>query len=331
MTAVLIGVLVGTVPSTSAQAAPVFTEYPLPAGSGCTVPVAGPNNSAAVWYTAWAANKIGRLDPQNGHVDEFGDPVILSGPHTPIVGPDGAIWFSIMNTGRIGRIDPVNPGHIDRFTPPGLPSVLIAVENGPGGIWYTKTSGNKIGRIDPYTHQFQEFPVPTLLSAPEWVIPGPDNTSIWFNEWTGNKIGRLDLITGTTREWTVPSPNAFGYPVLTSIPSRPAFTSDGALWFPEFGTSKIGRFDPASETFTEIDTPTQPSAPLEVVVGPDRKIWFTEAVGNRIGQLDPRSPHDIVEYPVPTAASVPAGLNVGNDKDIWVCEFTGDRLLHIKP
>jgi len=73
--------------SGSAAAAPGWTEFPLPEGSGPHD--VAPAADGAVWFTAQAAGALGRLDPRTGHVDEF--PLGRgSAPHGVIVGPDGA-------------------------------------------------------------------------------------------------------------------------------------------------------------------------------------------------------------------------------------------------
>src|SRR5262249_50411955 len=53
----------------------------------------------------------------------------------------------------------------------------------------------------------------------------------------------------------------------------------GSVWFNEFISSRIGRFDIATETVTEHDYGiASGSGPLFVVLGPDDHIWFTEVV-----------------------------------------------------
>jgi len=53
---------------------------------------------------------------------------------------------------------------------------------------------------------------------------------------------------------------------------------DGALWFTEYNTGKIGRITTSGE-FTEFETSGVGTAPMHIVVSPDKKLWFTEAGG----------------------------------------------------
>ena len=52
-----------------AGAAPGWTEFPVPEGSGPHDVAPAPDGM--VWFTAQAAGALGRLDPRTGHVDEF--------------------------------------------------------------------------------------------------------------------------------------------------------------------------------------------------------------------------------------------------------------------
>ncbi|MBV9748356.1 MAG: hypothetical protein JO157_06060, partial [Acetobacteraceae bacterium] len=90
--------------SGSVFGAPAWTEFPLSEGSGPHNVASAPDG--AVWFTAQAAGKLGRLDPRSGHVDEF--PLGRgSAPHGVIVGPDGAPWVTDGGLNAILRFDPV--------------------------------------------------------------------------------------------------------------------------------------------------------------------------------------------------------------------------------
>jgi hypothetical protein len=59
---------------------------------------------------------------------------------------------------------------------------------------------------------------------------------------------------------------------------------DGALWFTENGSSKIGQITTAGN-FSEVVAPAN-SGPFGIVTGADGHLWFTEFSANKIGQLD---------------------------------------------
>ncbi|MBV9775456.1 MAG: hypothetical protein JO143_00260, partial [Acetobacteraceae bacterium] len=55
--------------ASGAAAAPAWTAFPVPEGSGPHD--VAPAADGTVWFTAQAAGKLGRLDPGTGRVDEF--------------------------------------------------------------------------------------------------------------------------------------------------------------------------------------------------------------------------------------------------------------------
>ncbi|HET8846955.1 MAG TPA: Virginiamycin B lyase, partial [Ktedonobacteraceae bacterium] len=59
---------------------------------------------------------------------------------------------------------------------------------------------------------------------------------------------------------------------------------DGALWFTEAASSRIGRIT-AQGAVTEYSLPTPSAAPTSITVGPNGTLWFTESRGNQIGSL----------------------------------------------
>src|SRR5437870_1551389 len=77
--------------------------FPVLAGAGAHDVYPAPDG--AVWFTAQAAGKLGRLDPRTAKSD-----LIALGPgaapHGVIVGPDGAAWVTEGGQNAIARVDP---------------------------------------------------------------------------------------------------------------------------------------------------------------------------------------------------------------------------------
>ena len=57
---------------------------------------------------------------------------------------------------------------------------------------------------------------------------------------------------------------------------------DGALWFTEQSTNKIGRVT-TSGAFTEFANPNTAASPRTIALGADGNFWFGEAQVDRIG------------------------------------------------
>jgi virginiamycin B lyase len=97
---------------------------------------------------------------------------------------------------------------------------------------------------------------------------------------------------------------------------------DGAIWFDEAMSNKIGRITPAG-AITEFALPHAMSAPVGITKGPDGAVWFTEWLGDRIGRITTSGA--ISEFPVPQGAG-PGGIATGRDGAIWFTESRSDKI-----
>jgi virginiamycin B lyase len=94
----------------------------------------------------------------------------------------------------------------------------------------------------------------------------------------------------TIREWDVPTKGAH--------PHDPAVGPDGALWFTEQMSNKLGRLDPLTGSFKEFPLQLEDSGPHGLVADRDGNIWFTGNFKGYIGKLDPRT-GAITEFKIP--------------------------------
>src|SRR5690242_1596147 len=100
---------------------------------------------------------------------------------------------------------------------------------------------------------------------------------------------------GQLAEFAVPTgehSTAFPFALVSGL--------DGALWFTEGQTNKIGRITPAG-ALTEFPVPTADSFPTMLALGPDGNLWFTEGDGGKIGRITPRGA--VSEHPLATPGS----------------------------
>src|SRR6266700_4797254 len=124
-------------------------------------------------------------------------------------------------------------------------------------------------------------------------------------------------LSGKIREFAVPTANS--RPVgITAGP-------DGALWFTENNTNKIGRITTAG-VVTEFAVPTANSVPAAITAGPDGNLWFTEFGGNNIGRISPTGKHQLAEFAIPTANSGPSRITAGPDGNLWFTEGIGNKI-----
>lgn len=109
---------------------------------------------------------------------------------------------------------------------------------------------------------------------------------------TAARSGQVEELKVAIHEWAVPTKAAH--------PHDPAVGADGALWFTEQMTNKLGRLDPTTGQFKEYPLAEgKNSGPHGLVADRDGNIWFTANFGGYIGKLDPRT-GKVTEYKMPS-------------------------------
>jgi streptogramin lyase len=140
------------------------------------------------------------------------------------------------------------------------------------------------------------------------------------------------LLTPVITEFTLPSADS-GTSFITAGP-------DGNIWFTEGYANKIGRINPADNTFREFVIPsatiTPPngivtSSPRGITMGPDGNLWFVEFATNKIGKVDLANNYTITEYTVPTSGAQPQGITTGPDGNLWFTEWGGNKIGMFNP
>ncbi len=121
------------------------------------------------------------------------------------------------------------------------------------------------------------------------------------------------------------APTLTEYPTssISSAPYGIAAGPDGALWFTESGTNKIGRITTAGAV-TEFTVPTSGSYPFAIAAGSDGALWFTESFTNKIGRITTGGV--VTEFTIPTANAHSIGIAAGPDGALWFTEYASNRI-----
>src|SRR5262249_38507655 len=136
---------------------------------------------------------------------------------------------------------------------------------------------------------------------------GPDGL-MWFTESSGT-VGSVDPNTGQLVEYkNVGS----GYDRNTH---QAAFAPDGSLWFTEYGSHKVARFDTTAHTVSEIDLGAAIDGPVGLAAGFDGGIWFTTATS--VCRIDPVARKITAAFPVADHTAIPEKLTPGADHNLW--------------
>jgi len=254
-----------------------------------------------------------------GNLAEFaiGKPRSNAAPFSITAGSDGAMWFTEQGAGAIGRID--RHGVIRQFLLPTHSGQPMGIAAGPGGaLYFAENRGGPysthVGRITMRGH-ITEWTDSNEM--PQGVAPGPDG-SMWFTQGCGG-LAVLDAH-GKVSQY-----------VIDGIPAEsPAIVRapDGALWFSEDGTARIGRID-SSGSLTIYNglmyEQKYNDLPYAVTVGRDGNLWWTASMSNAIWAMDLKG-HVVHRFTIPTPASQPWGITAASDGSLWFTENAGNKV-----
>ncbi len=128
-------------------------------------------------------------------------------------------------------------------------------------------------------------------------------------------------------------------PTPYSAPLAIAADAKGEIWFTESNASKLARFDPENQTFTEFTVPW-PGDMWGIAADPRGFIWFTDYSGrgnvNPGGTIIAGGNGRIVRFDiatknftsilVPTNASFPMRLTLDQEGRVWFTDFVGNKI-----
>jgi len=277
----------------------VFVEYEMP-GPNRMPFSAAPDKNGNIWIPNFgAANKITRLDPDTGKMQDFPVPHVgTAGIHSAIPAADGSVWFTEQGANKLGRWDPQTE-KITEFQDrpdkdrPGKEGTGDA--EGEGGSKHTVrvdangyawASGSPLTRLDPKTGKYTHFDeVPTAYD-----VKTAPNGDVWFSTFAGGKIGKVDGKTLKVTQWNAPTPKG--------APRRMVFGSDGIVWVGESRGGKMARFDPETETFKEFTLPGHDPSPYSMGFDAKGYLWYNSFHQDTLDRFDINT-GEVIEFPVP--------------------------------
>lgn len=235
--------------------------------------------SGNVWLTLQRANQLARLNPETSEWKFFSPPTINSGPHGLTSDADGNIWFTENYVGKIGRVD-AKTGAVTEYQAPTAQDPHTPIFGPDGALWFTAQQANLIVRMDTRTGTMREFAVPTPRARPYGIVVGPDG-GLWFCEFNVNKLGRMDPKTDTITEYEIPD--------AESRPRR-LTVAGNAIYFSDFRSGHLGRFDLGKKTVQEWPSPSgATSQPYGIAADATGEVWYEEFRGNQLVRFNPQT------------------------------------------
>jgi virginiamycin B lyase len=285
-------------------------EYDMP-GPNLMPFSAAPDKDGHMWIPNFGpANKITRLDPQTGEMQDFSVPHIgTASVHSAVPGPDGAVWLTEQGSNKLGRWDP-STQKITEYQDQYLPGKEGIGEGGSkhtarldrsGNVW---ASGSPLTKFDPETRKFTRFEE----VANAYDVKPDSNGDVWFTSPGTNTIGKVDGKTMKVTQWASPTPNA--------APRRLEIGPDGMIWTGEFNAGKMARFDPKTESFQEYPLPGPDPTPYALGFDAEGYLWYDSHRMDVIGRFDPKT-GKVTEYPFPHAELAMREFFRDSQKRMW--------------
>ena len=263
----------------------VYVEYDMPGPSRMPFSAA-PDKNGYLWIPNFgAANKITRLDPKTGEMQDF--PVAnigTAGIHSAVPAPDGSVWLAEQGSNKVGKWDP-DTRQITEYQDPGKGAKHTIRIDRSGIVWIT---GSPLSKFDPETKKFTRFEE----VKDSYDVRQDKNGDIWFTRLFGSKIGKIDGNTMKVTQWDSPTPGGG--------PRRMEIAPDGIIWFDEFNAGRMARFDPNTQTFQEYPLPGPDPTPYALGFDADGYLWYNSHDMDVIGRFDLKT-GKVIEYPFPHA------------------------------
>jgi len=148
-----------------------------------------------VWFVEREANKIGRLDPATGKIDEFKTPGV-DVPRRMGADWEGNLWIGFHETGKLVKFDQ-KTAQMTIYQPPTENNGAYHVVADPKHkvLWLTEQTADKIARFDPKTETWTEFSLPIVESDARRIELDPTNPNrIWWSGDTSSHLGYIEVL-----------------------------------------------------------------------------------------------------------------------------------------
>ncbi|MFO7799601.1 lyase [Rhodohalobacter sp.] len=220
-----------------------------------------------VYFAGQRAHYVGHFNPET---EEFRELPLEdgAGPHTVTVADDGTVWYAGNRAQHIGKMDP-ETGEITKYMMEddyARDPHTFAFDK-DGNIWFTAQGGNGVGYFNVETGEATVIPVPTERARPYGIRMAPDQETPWIALFGTNKLATVDPEKMELTEIELPREEI--------RPRRLDVTSDGNVWYGDYATGKIGKYNPSDGSIQEWDVPDgEDSRPYAVLKDHKDRIWL---------------------------------------------------------
>jgi len=316
----------------------MMTEYDLPRKTAEPHDVVL-DSAGMAWYSDFADQFVGKLDPKTGVATEYPIPVMKPGFPTGSLelqlDKDENPWLAMMYQGGLAKFDKKTekvqvfplPKELQKdHTQESM--VMPTYSHVDGKVWTNNQDDHSILRLDLKTGTYENlgtFPIPGAgrnISA--YGIPADRENNLYLLDFAADNIGRIDA---KTKQF-----NAYPTPTRDSRPRRGMIDAQDRLWFGEYGANAIGMFDLKTEKMQEWKVPTPWSAPYQAVVDKNGEVWTASMFTDRIIRFDPKN-GQVTEYLLPRETNIRRVFvdNSTTPVTFWVGNNHGASIVKLEP
>jgi virginiamycin B lyase len=249
-----------------------------------------------VYFAGQRAHYVGHFNPET---EEFRELPLEdgAGPHTVTVAEDGTVWYAGNRARHIGKMDP-ETGEITKYMMEDdyARDPHTFAFNKDGNIWFTAQGGNGVGYFNVETGEATVIPVPTERARPYGIRMAPDQETPWIALFGTNKIATVNPETMELTEIELPREDI--------RPRRLDVTSDGNVWYGDYASGYIGRYNPDDGSVQEWEMPDgDESRPYAVLKDHKDRIWFSASglSPNKLVAFDPATEEFVASTQIPSA------------------------------
>ncbi len=317
----------------------IYTEYDLPRKTAQPHDVIV-DKDGIVWYSDFAAQFAGYMDPKTGKATDIPIPVLK--PEQPKGNLDiefdadqKDVWLALMYQAGIAKIDRATK-QVTMYPFPkewqsnSTQASMVSPQNSnvDGKVWTNNQEYHDMYRLDVATGKFENAgpskgPDGKQISA--YGMPTDQGNNVYQLEFGGTRIGLRDAKTGTTMVYQTP--------IKSSRPRRGRVDSQNRLWFAEYEGNAFGMFDPKTAKITEYPLPTKWGNPYDVVPNKDAtEVWTGSMTNDLIARLDTKSGH-VTEYLMPRPTNIRRVFvqeGVGPRPVLWVGSNHGASIIKVE-
>jgi virginiamycin B lyase len=309
------------------QAKVVITEYELPR-LNISGHDTGGDAQGRVWYSTHRSSYVGRLDPGNGHVEEFRVPLpaagALPGTHWIFVDPKGAIWGSENWAHNIWTLDPnmkdFKRVHWNVQEPVNSPMGGNYSLDEEGNIWRCREG--EVARINGADGSKMQSIKTKKFGSTYGSAMSRDYRYFGGGAWPRDGVVIYDRKTGEVFEPDT-SPN--------SGPARGEFDPEGNYWAAGRG-GQLVKFDIKTKRVHEYPLPTPYTSLYTANADKNGEVWAGELNGGHYLRFDPKT-EQFTAYTLPEPFSMDRESWIDNSTSpvsVWYVDHDG-WLVHIQP